>query len=284
MSSRIHFLNTGHSDCIILESDNRIAMIDAAEDTDNPRGFASLELQGYEDEVVKYLIENFSNNDGNVEIEFVLGTHCHSDHIGGFDTVINHSQIHVKKAYLKRYNENNVFIMERLCWDNKEVYEQMLDAVKANGVELVEDFDNLNLHLGDFDITFYNGKYKKQIIKYGENVSSVVTLVKAFGKKALLVGDLNYKNGAEKIIADKVGKVDLLKVGHHGYVGSTSKYFAQKLSPDYAIVCNWRKKMYPDVKVNLTKTAGSKIIATADVNGVIVEFCKDGLKLTTDIM
>lgn len=284
MCSRIHFLNTGHSDCIILESNHKIAMIDAAEDTDNPRGFSSLELKGYEDEVVKYLLKNFSDNNGKVEIEFVLGTHCHSDHIGGFDTVINHPKINVKKAYLKPYNENNVFIMERRCWDNKEVYEQMLEAIKANDVELIENFDNLNFCLGDFDITFYNGKYKKQIIKFGENVNSVVTLVKAFGKKALLVGDLNYKNGAERGIADTVGKIDLLKVGHHGYVGSTSKYFAKKLSPDYAIVCNWQKNMYPDVKANLRRAAGAEILATADVNGVIAEFNKDVIKLTTNIM
>ena len=35
-SDKIHFLDTGHSDCIILESDGRFAMIDAAEDSDFP--------------------------------------------------------------------------------------------------------------------------------------------------------------------------------------------------------------------------------------------------------
>ena len=34
MEGKIHFLNTGHSDCIILESCGKIAMIDSAEDTD----------------------------------------------------------------------------------------------------------------------------------------------------------------------------------------------------------------------------------------------------------
>lgn len=284
MCSRIHFLSTGHSDCIILQSGKKIAMIDAAEDTDNPRGFSSLELDGYEDVVVDYLLKNFSDDDGCVEIEFVLGTHCHSDHIGGFDTVINHPAISVKKAFLKPYKEEDIFIMERRCWDNTEVYKQMLDAIKANNVELIEDFDNLNIKLGDFDITFFNGKYKKRMIKYGENVNSVVTLVQAFGKKLLLVGDLNYKSGDEKVIADKVGKIDLLKVGHHGYVGSTSGYFAKKLSPEYSIVCNWSKNIYPDVKSKLTRIAGSEIIATADVNGVIAEVSDAGIKIITDIM
>ncbi len=30
MEGKIHFLNTGHSDCIILESCGKIAMIDSA--------------------------------------------------------------------------------------------------------------------------------------------------------------------------------------------------------------------------------------------------------------
>lgn len=43
---KIHFLNVGSSDAILLESNGKFAMIDAGEDTDNPRGFADLDLDG----------------------------------------------------------------------------------------------------------------------------------------------------------------------------------------------------------------------------------------------
>ena len=59
MLGRIHFLNTGHSDCIILESQGKIAMIDAAEDTEYPPNKPHLNLKGYEDQVVDYLLKNF---------------------------------------------------------------------------------------------------------------------------------------------------------------------------------------------------------------------------------
>lgn len=52
---RIHFLNTGSSDAILLESDGKFAMVDAGEDNDNPRGFKSLDLEGYEDRVLEYI-------------------------------------------------------------------------------------------------------------------------------------------------------------------------------------------------------------------------------------
>ena len=236
MEGKIHFLNTGHSDCIILESYGKIAMIDSAEDTDFPKDKPHLNLKGYEDIVVKYLLDNFSDENGNVNIEFVLGTHCHSDHIGGFDTVINHPNIFVKTAYLKPYNEQNICRFERVRWDNTEVYNQMLDAIKKNDVELVEEFDEIKTVLGDFNIEFFNGKNRERKIKFGENVNSVGTLVTIGKSRAFLAGDINYKAGDEKRIADKIGNVDLLKVGHHGSDTSTSYPFLREGMPEYAVI------------------------------------------------
>ncbi len=284
MLGRIHFLNTGHSDCIILESQGKIAMIDAAEDTEYPPNKPHLNLKGYEDQVVDYLLKNFSDSEGKVNIEFVMGTHAHSDHIGGFDTVINHPDINVKTAYLKPYHEENIFFYERKSWDNVEVYTQMLDAIKANSVELIESFDRQKVKLGDFEIEFLNGTYRKRRIKFGENINSVVAVVKIGKYKSVLAGDLNYKDGDEKRLAPQIGKVDLLKVGHHGYVGSTSAFWIKSLMPKYAIVCNWSKAIYPDVRLKLEHISKSQIIATADVNGAIVEFSDNSIDIKTDIM
>lgn len=284
MEGKIHFLNTGHSDCIILESYGKIAMIDSAEDTDFPKDKPHLNLKGYEDIVVKYLLDNFSDENGNVNIEFVLGTHCHSDHIGGFDTVINHPNIFVKTAYLKPYNEQNICRFERVRWDNTEVYNQMLDAIKKNNVELIEEFDEIKTVLGDFNIEFFNGKNRERKIKFGENVNSVGTLVTIGKSRAFLAGDINYKAGDEKRIADKIGNVDLLKVGHHGYLYSTSFYWVKKLMPKIAIFCNEMKGVYPDVKYKLKKISHSKLYATMNSNGIIACFDGENIVVKENIM
>jgi choline binding protein E len=284
MEGKIHFLNTGHSDCIILESHGKIAMIDSAEDTDFPKNKPHLNLKGYEDIVVKYLLDNFSDENGNVNIEFVLGTHCHSDHIGGFDTVINHPNIFVKTAYLKPYNEQNICRFERVRWDNTEVYNQMLDAIKKNNVELVDEFDEIKTVLGDFNIEFFNGKNRERKIKFGENVNSVGTLVTIGKSRAFLAGDINYKAGDEKRIADKIGNVDLLKVGHHGYLYSTSLYWVKKLMPKIAIFCNEMKGVYPDVKYKLKNISHSKLYATMNSNGIIACFDGENIVVKENIM
>lgn len=284
MEGKIHFLNTGHSDCIILESCGKIAMIDSAEDTDFPKDKPHLNLKGYEDVVVKYLFDNFSDSNHKVNIDFVLGTHCHSDHIGGFDTVINNPDINVKTAYLKPYREENICRYERVSWDNLEVYNQMLCAIKNNNVELVESFDEKTVTLGNFEIEFFNGKYKSHKIKFGENVNSVGTLVKIGNSKVFLAGDINYKEGDEKQIADKIGKVDLLKVGHHGYFYSTSFYLVKKLMPDIAVFCNEMKGVYPDVKYKLKNISKSKLYATVDSNGIIAWLNGDDIVIKENIM
>lgn len=282
MSNFIHFLNTGSSDCIIIESNGHFAMVDAGEDSDYPANKPHLNYPGYEEEVCDYLLKNCASADGTVTLDFVVGTHAHSDHIGGFDTVINHPKIIVKKAYLKPYNEKDIFIYERLSWDNTEVYEQMKNALIENDVEIVEDFDELKITLGDFKVTFYNGKYKKRLVKYGENVNSVVTLLECNGFRSLLAGDLNNKNFDEYRLAGKIGKVDILKVGHHGYPFSSSRKWLKTLSPKYSVVCNFEKKIYPHIKHRLVDEIGTKLFCTADLNGVKFDF-DNGLKPTTDI-
>ena len=285
MTNRIHFLNTGHSDCIILESNSHYAMIDAAEDTDFPPDKPWLNLKGYEQEVCSYLLKNCRGENGKVTLDFILGTHAHSDHIGGFDTVINHPDITVKKAFLKQYCEEDIFIMERKRWDNKEVYMQMKNALLNNNIPIIEEFDNDCFTLGDFRITLLNSSYKKPLIKFGENVNSVSTLVEYKNKKALLVGDTNYKNGGENRLIKKVGKVDLLKVGHHGYIGSTSFRFVKTLMPEYAVVCNSKRRIFPDVMCKLKHISHSKILCTEDLNGVIADFTDDNnIEIKTNIM
>ena len=114
---KIYFLNTGMSDCILLESEGHYALIDAAEDTEYPKNKPHLKYKGYEDAVVDFLLRHCRSADGRVTLDFVLGTHAHSDHLGGFDTVALHEDIRILQAYLRPYDHSRVNRMERTFWD-----------------------------------------------------------------------------------------------------------------------------------------------------------------------
>lgn len=279
---RLHFLATGSSDCILIESQGLFALVDAGEDTDYPVDKPGLNLTGFEEDVVNYLKKVAGDADGKVTLEFVLGTHSHSDHIGGFDTVINDPDITVKKGYLKEYHAANINKKEQKQWDNQEVYDQMMDAMQKNGVEIIQDLTNVAFQMGNFQIKLLNGETDFTSKNIGENENSVVTLLQKGDKKAALCGDLNYLDGDEKRLAPEIGKVDLLKPGHHGYLGSTSFQWVHALDPEIAVVTNYQKKMYPDVQFKLAFVSGSAMYCTADRGGVIATFTDDGQIIMTD--
>lgn len=58
----------------------------------------------------------------------------------------------------------------------------------------------------------------------------------------------------------------------------------KKLSPDYAVVCNSEKRIYPDVRYKLRHIAGAEILPTVDCNGVIADFSGGEIKIKTNIM
>ena len=237
-ADRIHFLKTGTSDAILLESGGRFAMVDAGEDTDNPRGFPGLDLPGYEDKVVEYLKAHAADGNGKVNLDFVIGTHAHSDHIGGFDTVILDPDITVGRAYLKTYDSSKIAENEVEEWDNQEVYDQMVGALEARGVPIVFDPGSEPFTLGNFTVTLINTKDPETDKKVGENDRSFGVLVEKNGTRVFLAGDMDNYSGDETRLAPAIGKVDLLKLGHHSYGGSTSARFLLKLRPDACVVTN----------------------------------------------
>ena len=280
----IHFLNTGSSDCIILQSGSRFAMVDAGEDTDYPPNKPALKYPGYEKEVVDYLYKNCMGPDGMVTLDFVLGTHAHSDHIGGFDTVIDADKVVVQKAFLKPYDESGINLFERTQWDNKEVYMQMHDALIRKNVPICTAFDGDSFQMGDLKITFFNGAPVHRFRKTGENENSVVTLVECGGCRALLAGDMNWKCGGEKKIAKAVGKIDLLKVGHHGYEFSSSAFWLKTLDPDIAVILNSENRVHKSVAARIKKYSGAKTYTSADLNGLKAVFENGTIRMETNIM
>lgn len=270
----VYFLNTDSSDAIILQSNGHIAMIDSGEDNDNPRNLPDLEYEGFEEEIIDFLKKNFGNENGNVHLDFILGTHSHSDHIGGFDTIIGDDNIFIDKAYLKEYHSENIREKEIIEWDNQEVYDQMINALNAKSIPIISDIPTESFKFGNFTLTFLNTEYDdtKDI---GENDNSIVTLVEIDGKKMLLTGDLDNCSKDEEKIAEIVGEVDILKVGHHSYGMSTMSKFIKTVNPKVSIITNTSKKADKITLARIAILTKSKIAFSDDNEGIAVVF-KDG--------
>ena len=246
--NRIHFINTkakSGSDAILLESNGHYALIDMGEDYDFPDGsdprypsrwgISMRNYQVLEDRLIRHL-----DQVGVKKLDFIIGTHVHSDHIGGADEILNRYQ--VGKFYLKKYSDDRITANWGL-WDNLFNYDNALRAAQKRGVTLVQNISDEDSHLklGDMDIQLYN--YKNEYDSEGnlkkvldDNSNSIVSVVTVAGKRIYLGGDLDNAEGAEDKLGPVIGKVDMMKWNHH-YDATVSNTinFLENLSPKMII-------------------------------------------------
>lgn len=273
----IHFLNTGSSDAILIESDGHFALVDAAEDSDNPRNFDWLVFDGHEQEVLAYLKKHAADENGSVHLDFVLGTHAHSDHIGGFDTIILDPDVTVDRSYLKKYDSSKINEYEIEQWDNQEVYDQMINALAARNVPVISEMDSTPFALGNFTVTLFNTDDPENPERVGENDNSLGVLLEKNGSRIFLAGDMDDYTGDETRLAPKIGKVDLLKVGHHSYAGSTTQTFIETLLPDACVITNSKRNGSTKVVAGIVKTCRhNRIYITGNENGVLAVIGDNG--------
>lgn len=246
--NRIHFINTkakSGSDAILLESNGHYALIDMGEDYDFPDGsdprypsrwgISMRNYQVLEDRLIRHL-----DQIGVKKLDFIIGTHVHSDHIGGADEILNRYQ--VGKFYLKKYSDDRIIANWGL-WDNLFNYDNALRAAQKRGVTLIQNITDEDSHfkLGDMDIQLYN--YKNEYDADGnlkkvrdDNSNSIVSVVTVAGKRIYLGGDLDNAEGAEDKLGPVIGKVDMMKWNHH-YDATISNTinFLENLSPKMII-------------------------------------------------
>lgn len=280
-ADRIHFLNTGNSDCILLESNGHFALIDSGEGNNNPRRKTA--YKGFEEDVLSYLNKVCAENNGEIYLDFILGTHYHYDHIGCFHTIITDSRVKIGKAYFKEYNYLMDEPYEYTRWGLPDFYKQIKEDLESKNIPLFNTVpDSIDFY--DFDLKLFNTGYYPDLYGKGENASSIGIKVVKGSKSAFLASDITGPSGVEEKVGEKVGHIDLLKIGHHGYYGSSSMKFLSQLTPEIAVVTNQQGKVYPNVKWNLTMHAKVPFYGTYDYNGIIASFTDDGeIKLTGNI-
>ena len=246
--NKIHFINLkskSGSDAILLESNGHFGLIDMGEDYDFPDGSNPLYPDRWgisrenEDTIEDRLFRHLKQV-GVKKLDFVLGTHVHSDHIGTADEVLK--RYPVDRFYLKKYSDERITTQWRL-WDNLYNYDNAVRTALERGVTLVQDISDQDsrFKLGDMDIQLYNykneygpdGKLKRV---FDDNSNSIVAVVKVAGKKIYLGGDLDNAEGAEDRLGPVIGKVDMMKWNHHyDATISNTVNFIENLSPSIVV-------------------------------------------------
>jgi len=277
VAGRIHFLNTDNSDCILLESRGHFALIDSGWGSDNPN--ENSRNPGYERRVLDYLQHTAAGScgdspvDGKAVLDFVLPTHYHYDHAGGFPGILSDPAIDVGTVYLPEMRVGpRQYELE--SWGIEENRQRILEAAEARGFPVETYLPDKPFPLGDMTIQLLNREAGPK--GKGENDNSIVVLIECAGKKALLCGDITATYGLEKEIGRQAGPVDIVKLGHHGYSMSTSLPFLRATRPQLAVVTNGIGQVYPNVRWNLAVFARVPLYSGVRENGLAVTISGNG--------
>lgn len=232
---KVHYLDVGQGDSIFVElPNNETMLIDAAE--------------SYQSENIINYLKNLNYQ----KIDYVIGTHPHTDHIGGLKNIINTFEI--GKIYMPKVVSTT------------KTYESLLMAIKDKNLKIntakagtsIIDTDDLKIN-----ILAPNNSIYTELNNY-----SVVTKITYGTTKFLFMGD------AEKLSENEIKEnvtADVIKIGHHGSNTSSSIDFIKKVNAKYGIISvglNNKYNLPKEETITNWENSGTKIYLTS-TNGTI---------------
>lgn len=232
---KVHYLDVGQGDSIFVElPNNETMLIDAAE--------------SYQSENIINYLKNLNYQ----KIDYVIGTHPHTDHIGGLKNIINTFEI--GKIYMPKVVSTT------------KTYESLLMAIKDKNLKIntakagtsIIDTDTLKINI----LAPNNSTYTEL------NNYSVVTKITYGTTKFLFMGD------AEKLSENEIKEnvtADVIKIGHHGSNTSSSIDFIKKVNAKYGIISvglNNKYNLPKEETITNWENSGTKIYLTS-TNGTI---------------
>lgn len=249
---KIHFINVGQADSILLQQGSQNMLIDAGNNGDSNT------------------IKSYLDSQGVKELQYFVGTHAHEDHIGSADYILN--SFKVGKVYFPKQQANT------------KTYTDFINAAKSKVGGLTAPNVGDTFKLGDATCTILapnSASYEDA------NDYSIVIKVQFGDNKFLLTGDAQATSEMEMVKKGLDLKADLLKVGHHGSKTSTSANFLSAVAPKYAVVSVGKGNTYghpAQGTMDRFKGAGVSIYRTdecgtivATSNGKDISFnCKPG--------
>lgn len=232
---KVHYLDVGQGDSIFIElPNNETMLIDAAE--------------SYQSENIINYLKNLNYQ----KIDYVIGTHPHTDHIGGLKDIINTFEI--GKIYMPKVVSTT------------KTYERLLMAIKDKNLKIntakagtsIIDTDTLKIN-----ILAPNSETYTELNNY-----SAVTKITYGTTKFLFMGD------AEKLSENEIKEnvtADVIKIGHHGSNTSSSINFIKKVNAKYGIISvglNNKYNLPKEETIKNWENTGTKIYLTS-INGTI---------------
>ncbi len=190
------------------------------------------------------------------KIDYLVGTHPHSDHINALEDALR--AFDIGTVVLPRVNHTSKTYENLLL----AVQEKNLKIKSARAGVMLLDTEDL-----DIEILAPTEEYYEDLNNY-----SAVMRISYKDNAILFTGD------AEELSESQItGELtaDVLKVGHHGSSTSTSKRFLNRVSPQIAVISCGKDNEYGHPHREVLQRLNSRgiDIYRTDENGTVVVIC-----------
>jgi competence protein ComEC len=231
----VYFLDVGQGDSILIDLGPTEILIDGGERQSGVVEFIKQYVQG--------------------DLEVVIATHPHADHIGGLIEVLN--AFKVDQVW---YNDES---------SSSKTYADFIDAVEAQNAQVNIGKSGDRITAGSFTMTVLN----PFDLSGSTNNNSIVAELDYGNVEFLFEGDAEKEAEARMLAASDIllHKVLVLKVGHHASRTASSPAFLARIMPDVAVYSAATGNSYGhphQETIDALKTIGADIYGT-DVNGTI---------------
>lgn len=225
---QVHVLDVGQGDSILVIADGQTMLVDTAE-------------SDQADTIISYLKEH-----GITELDYLVSTHFHADHIGGFAQVLEAIPTKV--------------IIDSECPDSllptTKTFERYLDAIEQSGAEYRTMQAKENFALGGAQVNVLAPDHNDDVKISNINNTSLVLDIRYGDAQVMLMGDAEEEEERQLLADSESHEVDFLKVGHHGSDSSSSDMFLQWAQPKAAAIsCGVNNSYGHPAQVTLDKLA-----------------------------
>ena len=235
----VHFLDVGKADSIYIHCNGKNILIDAGDvDTKNT--------------VYEYLRKNHVK-----DLDLVMVSHPHRDHIGEMPQIIN--KFKIKKFIMPRVPES--------ITPTFKTYESMLTALYENNINVDEPEYGASFMVGDMLLEIFapTKGYEEM------NNNSIVARITYGEDSFLFVGDCQKEEESDLISSGVDLSSDVLKVGHHGSKTSTTQKFLDKVSPKYAVITVGKDSSNLPKQSTIDRLNANNIeVYRTDMNGCVI--------------
>lgn len=250
-SMKVHFIDVGQADCILIQTPSASMLVDAGKNEDGGKVVSYLQQQGIS------------------RLDYVIGTHPHEDHIGGMDDVIRSFEI------------GEVILPGKT--HTSKTYMDVLQAVQDKGLQITQAAAGQEFGLGDASFTVLS---PKEGADYGDNLNNWSVGIKLVNGNNSFVMTGDAEGTAENdILSTGIDlKADVWKAGHHGSVTSNTDAMLQAVSPQYTVISCGVNNQYghPDQEILQRFAAQNIQIFRTDEQGTIVAV-SDGNQITWNV-